>query len=421
MFVLRFLTGVLIARALGPEGKGVLHLIVTTVTIVMWLGNFGIGPASIYFIGQDRERLPALVGNLLVLTASVGGLVMVIAWLLFQYSQADVVTQLPPWMWFVIALLIPLRILQSLLMQILSAVLRIKEINFVEILSTLVRLVSTVLFIVVWDGGIRGAFLAYALGDLVLVGGFCWMVWRHCGRPGRPDLALFGASLRFGLNSYLANLMRHLNLRLDTVLVASLAVKGMHATGVYSVATNLAELLVFIPESIRLSLFPMVAASLESDANRLTQAACRHTMFLTSICALGLAAVGPFLIRYLYGGAFGDAILPLIILLPGIVMLSQAHVFYGYFMGQGRPGVTTITTLLSLLATIGLDLVLIPRYGVVGAAIASTCAYAVEFLASLVFFIRHSGTLWQDALVFRRSDLTYYVKFLSDAVRSKAV
>jgi len=140
-------------------------------------------------------------------------------------------------------------------------------------------------------------------------------------------------------------------------------------------------------------------------------------MLLTILLATGIGAVGPLAIGLLYGEAFTGAVVPLLILLPGVVLVSQVHIFYSDLNGRGKPGATTISALLSLLVTIILDLALIPRYGIIGAAIASLCAYAVEFLVAGSFFISYSGSRWREAIIFRQSDLEYYLKMLPRSVK----
>ncbi len=253
--------------------------------------------------------------------------------------------------------------------------------------------------------------------DVLITVGLFGVLLRHGGRPAWPDLALLGTSLRFGLKSYLYNLIRRLNLRLDAFLVTYFALGGIHAAGVYSAAASMAELMIFIPESIRLSLFPMVAASrTHDDATRLTLAACRYTLLLTTLCAVGLAALGPVALTYVYGERFTGAVVPLLLLLPGVGMLSLGHILYGDLNGRGKPETTAVSALLALGVTIVLDVVLIPRYGIVGAAIASTCAYTVEFCVTGAFFIYHSGARWRDMMTIRRSDLEQYARLFQKQI-----
>jgi O-antigen/teichoic acid export membrane protein len=412
IYVLRFPIGILVARFLGPEGKGLLYLLLTSITICVSLGNLGLGPASTYFIGKDRMRLPAVVGNLLAVASVIWLVAMIAAWVFFQYVRPDLYSRLPLWIWIVVIFLIPSHFLSSSLMQVLMGILRIKEINFVEVTAITIQLLLLIPLMVILDMGITGAFLAYAVSNILATCSFFVLVLHYGGWPTKPDSALLGASLRYGIKSYLSNLMRFLNLRLDAFMVATLAMSGAHATGIYSVSVGLAELIFFIPTSIRRSLFPMVAAQGTTVANRLTAAACRHTIFLTGICALVLATLGPFIIYYLYGKRFVGAMVPLLILLPGVVMLSQARIFYSDLNGRGKPEATAISALLSLIVTVILDFVLIPRFGIVGAALASTCAYTTEFFVAGLFFIHNSGTLWREMLIIRRSDLSYYFKML---------
>jgi len=336
--ILRFLIGVMTARFLGPEGKGLIYLLIVSISISVALGNFGLGPASIYFIGKDRNNLPSTLTNLLVATGVISVVLMSLGWLFLQYGRPDIYFQFPLWMWGVVALLIPIHLIQSFFMQVLSAILRIKDINLVDVGRVTAQLLLLVLLVVILGNGIKGAVSAYALSTFIAAGAFILLALYQGGRPAMPDWQLFAASLRFGGRAYLSNLIMLLNLRLNILLVASLAVRGIQSVGIFSVATSLAELILYIPRSIRLSLFPMVSVGSDVAGNRLTPMACRHTMLLTAILALGLGAIGPFAIPQLYGEAFAGAVFPLLLLLPGTLMSSQSIILYGDLTGRENPG-----------------------------------------------------------------------------------
>jgi O-antigen/teichoic acid export membrane protein len=409
---LQFVLGVMTARLLGAEGKGLFHILIIWLGIYTALGSLGLGQASIYFIGKDRKCLPMALSNLLVTTVVISVVLGTAGWFVLQSGQKNIYFQFPLWIWAVVAILIPIHLLQSSLMQVLSAMLRIREINTVEVIRVTIQLLLFLLFVGVIGADLKGAFVAYAVSTFFAAAGFFLLVLYYGERPGWPDWSLMTASLRYGIKAYLFNLLRLLNVRLDALLVAALAVRGVQAAGVYSVATNLAELLLFIPTSIRLSLFPMVSAGSTEEANRLTTAACRHTIFLTTILAVALGGVGALAVRPIYGQAFTSAVIPLLILLPGIVMLSQATILYGDLLGRGQPQATLISIVISLIVTLVLDLILIPKYGIIGAALASSTAYTIEFLVAGVFFVRNSGVTWRQILIFQRSDLRCYLDIL---------
>jgi stage V sporulation protein B len=410
--ILQFVLGIMTARFIGPEGKGLLHILIIWLGIYTALGSLGLGQASIFFISKDRNCLPMAFSNLILTTVVASVLLAPAGWFFLQYEEPDIYARFPLWIWAVIAFLIPIHLLQSLLMQVLSAILRIKEINIVGLTTVTVQLLLFLLFVAIMGTDFKGAFLAYAFSASFAAASFFLLVWHYGNRPKWPDWTLMTASLRYGLKAYLFNLLRLLNLRLDALLVAGLVASGIQAAGVYSVATSIAELLLFIPTSIRLSLFPMISAEGTEEANRLTSAACRHTIFLTTILALGLSALGTFALHQLYGQAFGSAVIPLLVLLPGVIMLSQAVILYGDLLGRGQPQATVISVLISLMVTVVLDFILIPKYGITGAALASSSAYTIEFIIAGAFFVRHSGVPWRQILILQKSDLRCYLDIL---------
>jgi O-antigen/teichoic acid export membrane protein len=407
--LLQFVLGVLTARFLGPEGKGLIFLLIIWLSICVEFGTIGLGDASVYLIGKDRNRLPAALGNLLFVTAIVSLILGTAGWLFLQYGHPDTYHQFPLWAWLIVALLIPLQLLQTFLMRVLSAILRIKEIGIVEVSRTLLQLVLFVLLVATMDQGVAGAFLAYAFSISFAAGFLFVLVLYAAGYPKPPAWPLLFIALRYGIKAYLSNVLWSLTVRLHALLVAKLALDGINAVGVYSVAANLADFVLFIPASISLSLFPMVSAASVADANRLTPAACRHTMLLTIVLALGVAIAGPFVIHRLYGDAFAPATLPLMLLLPGVVLLAQANILFGDLNGRGKPGATVVSSVASLITALALDLALIPAYGVVGAALAASCAYAVQFMVAGTLFVHYSGLSWRGLFAFRRSDFACYL------------
>ena len=119
-----------------------------------------------------------------------------------QYGRPDIYAQVPFWIWGIAALLVPLNLMRSQLMQVLSAVLRIKDVNIIEVVATLVQIPLVVVLVVIFDKGIGGAFLAHACSDLTAAIGFLVMVWHYEGRPKKPDLRLLGDSLRSESNPF---------------------------------------------------------------------------------------------------------------------------------------------------------------------------------------------------------------------------
>ena len=120
--------------------------------------------------------------------------------------------------------------------------------------------------------------------------------------------------------------------------------------------------------------------------NRFTPRVFLITLALTSLGAVVLALLGSFLINLIYTSAFASAYLPLLLLLPGVVLLGGAKVLTNEIAGRGYPQYNSINSGIALVLTVILDLVLIPRYGVPGAAFASSVAYTIIFFTSIIFY-----------------------------------
>jgi Na+-driven multidrug efflux pump len=107
--------------------------------------------------------------------------------------------------------------------------------------------------------------------------------------------------------------------------------------------------------------------------------------------------------------------MPMHILLPGILFLGVGAVVTGNLRGLGRPGVSSLLAGLTVIVTLSLDLALIPAYGVTGAAVASSVAYAVYGSASVFALSRLTGTPIRLLSVPQRADLRVYARLIRAA------
>jgi len=142
----------------------------------------------------------------------------------------------------------------------------------------------------------------------------------------------------------------------------------------------------------------------ESDA---TARSLRHHSTLAAAAILGNLVVGPLLL-VLYGPSFYPAILPMLILLPGMWFLGTGQVITGDLRGRNRPGVSSALAGAAMVATIALDFALIPPFGVTGAAVASLCSYTFFGIASLFVLSRLTGLSLRTLAVPTRADLALY-------------
>jgi len=163
-----------------------------------------------------------------------------------------------------------------------------------------------------------------------------------------------------------------------------------------------------LPGAIATVLFPRVSSLQDKDANNLTPRVARHTFFIVLIISLILAVLTKPLIKILFGIAFLPSVTPLLILLPGIVALGGAKTLTADLAGRGKPQFGTYSAFISLAVNIPLNLWLIPKWGIAGAAFASTIAYIIATLVIIISFAKISGNSWKDILLIKKQDFQDY-------------
>ncbi|MEA2656880.1 MAG: hypothetical protein QOI23_2245, partial [Chloroflexota bacterium] len=214
--------------------------------------------------------------------------------------------------------------------------------------------------------------------------------------------------LGFGLKGYVANLLMFFNYRLDSLIVNALL--GVASVGIYSIAVAIAEVIWNVAGALSTVMFPHISSLDRKAANRLTPVVSRNVWFLTLLAVIGAAVLGRWVIEFVFGPVMVAAVEPLLLLLPGILALSGAKVLASYLSGIGRPIYATWIAGGSVIATVALDLFLIPRYGIAGAAAASSVVYTLTAVATLVVFRKESGAGIIETIVIQPQDFGYYTR-----------
>lgn len=205
----------------------------------------------------------------------------------------------------------------------------------------------------------------------------------------RLDASFLIREFKYGNIVFWASLFGYLNYRIDQFMIKGQLGDGL--LGIYSVAVTIAELVLLIPNSITASLTgKMLNLNEEKEQKNvlcLTMKGCFY------IC-LGLTVLGMVcapLIEVIYGKEYHEAITSFRILLVGICGAALGKVVYPYYLAKGQAKIHMFVTALIMLVNVGLNLVLIPVYGINGAAFASTCSYFVYGGIYVIFLLKKEG------------------------------
>jgi O-antigen/teichoic acid export membrane protein len=188
----------------------------------------------------------------------------------------------------------------------------------------------------------------------------------------------------------------------DQVIMGLIATEA--ALGIYAVAVNGSELLLYFPTAIATALLPSVAGGDPGLRIERTLRAFRSVIVVTAVSVVIGCVVGSILIPVIYGEAFRPSIGPFLWLMPGALGYAASSLFSNALVASESPGTASFGPIVALVCGVALDFALIPPLGATGAAIAATAAFAAGGIVAMVLYHARMQFGW-GALLPRRADV----------------
>jgi O-antigen/teichoic acid export membrane protein len=383
---------------LGPTGFGKIETVVAFTTVLVILLRMGISSAffRFYFDSKDEQHRTLVVRTSFWFTITMATAGLVAGWALADPLAHALRLGDDPWL--VRAAFVGLWAQMNY--EQLTSLFRVEERStaFVvaSVANVLITVGATVLLVVVLDKGPTGAVVGNFIGTLtvyvVLLGYRRYQLGLQFSRDLLRQMNRFGMPL---VPSALA--LWAINF-IDRIFIAHY--KDQAEVGVYSVAVRIASAVVFLMIAFRLA-WPAFAYSIEDDreAKRTYSYVLTYLLFVCCWVSVALGVLAPWLVDLLAPKpAFQRAA-------DAVALLSFAATAYaGYTVvaiGIGRARQTQfnwIVTGIAALINVVLNVILIPPYGMIGAAIATVAAYVALF----VLMVLNSQRVYPVAYQWRR-------------------
>jgi PST family polysaccharide transporter len=384
--------GVWLARYLGPLQYGELNYSVAFVALFSGLSTLGLNAIVVRdLVLRPEQREQVLIATLLLrIAGAIAGVFVVMIAAFFTQARDTLMLSLIGIaalgtifqsfdaidFWF-----------QSQLLSKFSVYAKSGAFLIVSAAKIVLLLMGAPLLAFAWIGllemilGAAGLYLAYrARGHVIKLSAFQWPVAKNLVTRSFP--------------LFLSSVAIIIYVRLDVVMLGQMV--GQREAGIYSAATKLSEAWYFLPTIIVASLAPAILRMREIDPE-LYLKRLRTLYFVLSWLAIGVALpvslLAPWVVDLLYGPQFKEAG-PVL----AIHLWASLGVFLGIASGQhllaeDLQAISFYRTLVGLGTNVVLNVLLIPRYGAIGAAIATVVSYSASTL-SLVLFSRtrkHTG------------------------------
>jgi O-antigen/teichoic acid export membrane protein len=370
------------SRFLHPDGRGAFVLAVLTVTIFSrLLGQLGVA------VTNRRQETPDLRGLVLrafgiALVAGAVGTAAIAVW-----------GGLTAGLGFRLAALAGLALVPNVIWQTVSGVLlglgQIRLWNVLQLLPTILTLAGMLILVVVLDGGVAAALTAWVVGNAItaLVALVATRsLWLPPDVP-RLDDPLTMAIARLAIVMGAVQVVNLFSYRTELFILDHY--QGRSDVGVYSIAMQSVESIWLVAGALATSITAPALRGDDRDAARLVGRTAVKGLLLTAAMAVPIAAAAPFVIPLVFGDDYKKAATSLALLLPGVILYAPVSILVVYLsVRRGRPGLSLVVALAGMALTAAAAIVLVPRLGGSGAAVASSVGYAGGAILTWWFFAR---------------------------------
>lgn len=402
------LTGIAVARLLGPDGTGSYALAATLFAMLLILSTLGLEQGISYYVAGKhwgpraawgRSQLVALGAGLV--GAGLGVLARVIVPSAFEGLSVELVA--------ITAAALPFALSWFYAAYVALATDRYERYAVPQASQALLALAAVTGLAAAY--GLEGAIVGLAASQVVVAIATGVATRRALPRARAPEEpGILRKALSFGFRGYLANALQFFNYRLDLFVLAAVASQAQ--VGYYSIAVSITSGMWLLPGALSSVVLPRIAAlgaADEEDYRDIVQEkSMRHVALIVAVMTVFLALALIGLVSLIYGADFQPAVDLGLILLPGVALLGIASVLSATIVGRGFPNLSLRIALISTPITIALYAILVPWLKADGAALASSISYSLNFVLALRYYRRVTGLWPLPLLVPTRSELEDY-------------
>lgn len=401
--VIGFVSGVLLARSLGPAGRGAFTALLVYPTIMISLLSMGTRQAAVYYLGKKKYSESEIVGVtlLLLISSSIIGVLTSVTIILYtQNSDYSLMLIL------LASFTIPADLTINYFTGILIGKQRINKFNQLMYLVPIINLVFIIFLVFFIKLYIVGAVLATLIAKIVLALYALLSINREYSLKMCYRSEIIKRMVSLGSIYALSLFVLNLNYRVDIIILERLS--NVTEIGQYTIGVGFAELLWQLPTAFGLVIFAYSANS--KNSNKFSQDIAKMVRIIFPIVLIGsifLYFASGYIIPFLYGEEYIPSIKMLKILLPGIVMMSFFKIINMDLAGRGKPDITIKLFLPALLINIVLNIILVPDFGGCGAAFASTISYTLASVSILYYYMKITQLSLSDILICKKSDINF--------------
>lgn len=378
--LINLFVSVYIARQLGPEQYGTFSFIISFVSIAGFT-IFAIDSLLMKKLHENEEEINELLGSALMIRL-INSLFTIIAASSAAFLFANTSTTI-----LMIFVYSTFTIFQSF--GVIDFYFKINSKNKpVSILGIVVIVISSILKISILYFNLPLIYLlsSYVVDHIIGSIGYIYLYKKHVGNffelKARKNIVkdLIVKSWPFSLAAFAGAVY----VRVDQIFIKVLL--GSESVGFYAIAVRFSEVWFILSEVICISLLPAILNA-EKSNEKLFLNRSKRLYSLLFYSAIGICIlmyfISPILIDTLYGEAYANSVSILRLYIWSIVGFFMITVLNQFLLAKGKFKTILTMSIIGMLLSLVLNYLLIPIYGIKGAAIANIFAYTLPFIIVL--------------------------------------
>ena len=392
VYIIAYVTRLILARTLGPAAYGLFYSVFTFVIFFLFFRDLGLNQALTKYITEFRvlrryNEIKSAIASMLIFQLASSALFSALFFLLADtlaahYFRSPAAAPLVRLM----ALYTLFSIVFIFLKGFFAGFQRFKVFALIDTAKNGIVLLLVLAFFSL-NLSVFAPALAYVLAGPLLLITFLPAVMKVYN-PFRYKLERFGETAKklvlFGLPVIMTDIGDKVIGYIDTLMLTSF--RSLEEVGIYNVALPSAMALLFFSSSIASVAFPLFAELwTRQDTKRLAgglRLLHKYTFILAAPVVLTVFAFAAVFLRLFFGEAYVPGAHALQILLIGVLLFIVAGINHSIIAATGNPKAVTKIVFVAAALNIIINFLLIPRFGIEGAALATAASYAAALLLS---------------------------------------
>jgi len=407
------------ARILGPEGKGALAILNLYPTVLLTISSLSIYRSLTIHIAEKRFPLAYFPGSISVYILIVSVVMVLVSICTYFFMPGLFIHNVPFSLVLLSLAMFPSLLVNQLFSNMLQACGKVSQYNLKDIFNNICLIVFVFIALIMLKRGIGGALFSFFAANALTACFAIYLVRTIAPERWKYSFSLLKDLIKDGAKLHIAVIATLISSRINILMLGFY--RQTSSAGYYSVALSIAELICLVSVAIHTVFYSRFSEMVRDKAEmaRKTVRIYKHSIAVFAVFTILLCLFSRKIIILFYGLGFLPSLKPLLILLPGAALFYLNNVLVVYLVATKKFFHISIIYSICSFLNVWLNIVLIPRYDVIGAAAATSVSYLAQAVLIFIIFLSVSKYTIKEffkELLFKREDIFFYQALIGEAI-----